>query len=157
MAPLDVPRKAENQEEEDYTYRPTRYINSHSLHANSLRLNLCIHRPTYVFWTSMSSVSSCRPNPLAGSTRVRGPTTDDFLSLYTVLSFASWLKSSQVKYSLLHGRLERLRRPQLTQPQLRPITWRGRPIIIWKKERLNIFFEHILSNQHLTSYKPSKE
>src|SRR6218665_530977 len=31
-------------------------------------------------------------------------------------------KSSQVKYRLLHGRLERLGRPQLTQPQLRPIT-----------------------------------
>src|SRR6218665_3455299 len=30
--------------------------------------------------------------------------------------------SSQVKYRLLHGRLERLGRPQLTQPQLRPIT-----------------------------------
>src|SRR6218665_1304633 len=32
------------------------------------------------------------------------------------------IKSSQVKYRLLHGRLERLGRPQLTQPQLRPIT-----------------------------------
>jgi len=44
------------------------------------------------------------------------------------------LNSSQVKYRLLHGRLEILGRPQLTQPQLRPITWRG--IIIWKKKRL---------------------
>ena len=32
------------------------------------------------------------------------------------------IKSSQVKYRLLHGRLERIGRPQLTQPQLRPIT-----------------------------------
>ena len=44
------------------------------------------------------------------------------------------IKSSQVKYRLLHGRLERLGMPQLTQPQLRPITWRG--ITIWKKKRL---------------------
>ena len=30
-------------------------------------------------------------------------------------------KSSQVKYRLLNERLQRLKRPQLTQPQLRPI------------------------------------
>jgi len=31
-------------------------------------------------------------------------------------------KSSQVKFRLLHDTLERSGRPQLTQPQLRPIT-----------------------------------
>jgi len=45
-----------------------------------------------------------------------------------------YISVKSVKYHLLHGRLERLRRPQLTQPQLRPITWRV--IIIWKKKRL---------------------
>src|SRR6218665_1900334 len=45
-----------------------------------------------------------------------------FLSSMVLRLDGNICTSSQVKYRLLHGRLERLRRPQLTQSQLRPIT-----------------------------------
>jgi len=53
-----------------------------------------------------------------------------FVFTYQLESYCT----SQVKDRLLHGRLERFGRPQLTQPQQRPVKWRG--IIIWKKKRL---------------------
>src|SRR6218665_1995710 len=48
----------------------------------------------------------------------RNPRYEDHDCIHSYIQ----VKSSQVKYRLLHGRVERMGRPQLTQLQLRPIT-----------------------------------
>src|SRR6218665_912039 len=54
---------------------------------------------------------------------LRSPLSTNASKLLNIQQSRSQLhKSSQVKFRLLHEILKRLGRPQLTQPQLRPIT-----------------------------------